>query len=99
MELKALEAEAEQIGDKIVIRFPNISFFNTASTQPSRKVKKPSKSSVIYLPFAGSSKLNIIGYTDDRPVKSGRRFRDNLELSVLRAVGVQRNLEKLGVPP
>ena len=99
VELKALEAEAEQIGDKIVIRFPNISFFNTASTALTEEGEKAIKKfGNIYLPFAGSSKLNIIGYTDDRPVKSGRRFRDNLELSVLRAVSVQRNLENLGIP-
>jgi flagellar motor protein MotB len=97
--LKALNAEAEQIGDKIVIKFPNISFFNTASTELTDSgVDAIDKFGKIFMPFVGQSKLNIIGFSDNRPVKSGYRFKDNLELSVLRAVSVQRNLERMGIP-
>jgi len=99
VELKALDAEAEQIDDKIIIKFPNLSFFDTASTELTKEgIKAIEKFAKVYVPFAGKTKLNIIGFADSRPVKSGRRFKDNLELSVLRAVSVQRDLRRMGVP-
>ena len=48
------------------------------------------------------SKLQILveGHTDDRPVKGGRRYVDNMELSTLRASKVVRYLAESGkVPP
>ena len=82
-----------------MIKFPNLSFFNSASTELTKEGETAiAKFAEIYLPFAGSSKLNIIGFADSRPVKSGRRFKDNLELSVLRAVSVQRDLRRIGIP-
>ncbi len=42
--------------------------------------------------------INIRGFTDDSPVRGGR-FRDNWEISALRAVNVLRYLLELGIEP
>lgn len=43
--------------------------------------------------------INIRGYTDDRMPAAGSRFRDNWEVSSLRAVNVLRLLMEMGIEP
>jgi chemotaxis protein MotB len=43
--------------------------------------------------------INIRGYTDDRLPMAGSRFRDNWEVSSLRAVNVLRVLMEMGIEP
>ncbi|MBN2139395.1 MAG: flagellar motor protein MotB [Desulfovibrionaceae bacterium] len=43
--------------------------------------------------------INIIGYTDDVNPSAGSRFRDNWEISALRAVNVLRFLVEMGIRP
>jgi chemotaxis protein MotB len=43
--------------------------------------------------------INILGYTDDIAPQSGVRFKDNWELSALRAVYVLRELLAMGIEP
>ncbi|SMP78226.1 chemotaxis protein MotB [Desulfonatronum zhilinae] len=43
--------------------------------------------------------INIRGFTDDIPPRSGGRFEDNWEISALRAVNVLRYLMELGIEP
>ena len=43
--------------------------------------------------------INIRGYTDDRVPAAGSRFRDNWEVSSLRAVNVLRLLMQMGIEP
>lgn len=43
--------------------------------------------------------INIRGYTDDVPPRSGSRFNDNWELSALRAVNVLRYFVREGIEP
>lgn len=43
--------------------------------------------------------INIRGYTDDRMPATGSRFRDNWEVSSLRAVNVLRVLMDMGIEP
>lgn len=43
--------------------------------------------------------INIRGFTDDVPPTRGSRFKDNWEISALRAVNVLRYLVQLGVDP
>lgn len=43
--------------------------------------------------------INIRGYTDDQPPPAGSRFRDNWEVSSLRAVNVLRLLMQMGLEP
>ncbi|MFW7379132.1 MAG: OmpA/MotB family protein [Oligoflexus sp.] len=99
IEVKAIGAEMQTINNKIIITFPEVSFFHSASTdltpQGTEVLKKFTET---YLPFAGKNRVNIVGFADPRPVLSQYRFRDNLELSVLRAVSAQRILEQWGIP-
>lgn len=43
--------------------------------------------------------VNIKGYTDDSPIPAGARFKNNWELSALRAVNVLRWLVEHGIDP
>jgi len=43
--------------------------------------------------------INIRGYTDDQPPPGGSRFKDNWEVSSLRAVNVLRLLMQMGIEP
>ncbi len=43
--------------------------------------------------------INIKGFTDTDPPPAGSRFRDNWEVSAMRAVNVLRSLVKLGLSP
>jgi chemotaxis protein MotB len=43
--------------------------------------------------------INIRGYTDDQPPPGGSRFRDNWEVSSMRAVNVLRVLMQMGIEP
>lgn len=43
--------------------------------------------------------INIRGFTDDIPPREGGRFKDNWEISALRAVNVLRYLINLGIEP
>lgn len=93
------EQTMERYGDQLIIDFPGISFFDTAQTELTQKGKSALDAFIeTYRPYAGKSIVNIVGYADKRPVKQHSRFRDNLELSVLRSVSVQRYLQELGVP-
>jgi len=104
--LKALSMKAEKTGiqieksgEKVVISFPDTSFFSSGNTDLTRDGQKELDKFVAkYLPFSGQNRLHIVGYSDKRPVPGGRRYHDNLELSVLRAVAAQRYLQNAGIP-
>ncbi|SMF64286.1 flagellar motor protein MotB [Pseudobacteriovorax antillogorgiicola] len=100
IKLQALQAEAFKMDDRIFIMFPTISFFGSASTKLTKEgFEAIEKFAGVYLPFAGKTRLNIVGFADQRPVMAAKyHFRDNLELSVLRAVSAQRVLAKVGIP-
>ena len=98
-EIKALEAAAAQIGERVYIMFPNVSFFGSASTEITGEGRQVlERFSKVYMPFAGKTVINIVGFADERAVRPIHRFRDNLELSALRAVSAQRVLEGMGIP-
>lgn len=86
-------------GDKVVVEFPNTTFFDLGKVD----VKK---SSVTYLQefakkyvkFAGTSSLSVKAFTDSVPVRGDHRFKDNLELSALRAIAAMRVLQHSGIP-
>ena len=84
----------------VVIEFPDVSFFESGSTSLTRDGQKIlSHFATRYVPYAGTHMLNILGFTDERPLKSRRSgARDNLELSALRAVAAQRHLQHAGIP-
>ncbi len=86
---------------KLMVFFPHLSFFASAQTTLT-----PEGRSVVrgfakqYMKYAGKFKVKVIAYTDSRKVRARyhHRFKDNLELSVLRSVDVMRTLKESGVP-
>jgi chemotaxis protein MotB len=97
--MKDWGADIERIGSRIIVRFPTVSFYETAKTDVT-----PQGRDVLriftqkYIPYAGQFQLIIRSFADQRSVTPGRRFKDNLELSALRAVSAMRELQELGVP-
>lgn len=99
--LKKLEAQVHEVNGRILVEFPQVSFFRSAkiglTPEGKRALRLFTKK---YLPFAGSYTLGIQAFTDQKMVvhKKGRRFKDNLELSALRAIAAMRVLEANGIP-
>ena len=52
-----------------------------------------------FLIKASGERINIKGFTDSDPPGAGSRYRDNWEISSLRAVAVLRYMVSLGMPP
>jgi flagellar motor protein MotB len=88
------------VGDNLVVTFGKISFFDSGSTEVRKETIPFLKLfTEKYLPYAGKYQLSIKGFTDKKPVRKERRnYKDNLELSVLRAVSAMRHLQKAGLP-
>ena len=98
--LSDFKIKVHEVDQNLVVTFGNISFFDSGSTE----VKKDSIEilklfTTKYLPYAGKYQLSIKGFTDRKAVRNVRRsYKDNLELSVLRAVSAMRHLQKAGIP-
>jgi chemotaxis protein MotB len=96
-----LKAKTYRVGNKLIVEFPEISFFDFGAIALTPKGERELKKFVqIYMPYAGNYILGIRAFTDNTKVKSklGLRYQDNLELSALRAVSTMRTLQGLGVP-
>lgn len=97
---RRLGARITKVGAKVVVEFPGISFFDSGTTNLTKVGEaKLQEFAERFMPLAGQHLLTVVGFTDDRPVKSRKSgARDNLELSVLRAVSAQRRLQAGGIP-
>lgn len=97
---KLAEVTTRLTGDKLIVEFPQTSFFNSAEFELTEEGKSIlSKFAKTYQDFTVSNRLIVRGYTDNRPVRGGRyRYQDNLELSSLRAISALRVLNKEGIP-
>jgi chemotaxis protein MotB len=103
IETEKIESNLEVVKlgpDKLAMFFKGESFFDRAEV--SMKKDKEiilSKVSDKLLPYLGKYKIKVQAFTDDRPVRGENpRFKDNIELSALRAVDVMRKLNKFGIP-
>jgi chemotaxis protein MotB len=95
----SLGATVHQIGQKIYIDFPGISFFRSGGTDLTADGQDAlSRFVTEYLPYAGHHVLNVVGFTDERPIRISRVAKDNWELSVLRALAAQRLMRSKGIP-
>lgn len=99
-EMDGLDLKVHPVGENLIITFGKKSFFESGSTKVRPEVVQTLSLFVQkYLPYAGQYQLSIKGFTDKRRVlKLNRKYEDNLELSVLRAVSVMRQFQKLGIP-
>jgi chemotaxis protein MotB len=92
--------KVHEVDQNLVVTFGNISFFDSGSIEVKKDTIEILKLFTSkYLPYAGKYQLSIKGFTDRKPVRKDRRnYKDNLELSVLRAVSAMRHLQKAGIP-
>lgn len=88
-------------GNKLIVEFPKVSFFTTGSFQLTSAGERALEDfGNIFKKFTGQMRLVVRGYTDSRPVKltKWKPYKDNLELSSLRAISALRSLNAAGVP-
>ncbi len=98
---KKFDAKIYQVGQKMIVEFPNTSFFDLGKIELTKSGQVELKKFLEkYMPFAGNYILGIRAYTDNKKVlkKEGLRFSDNLELSALRSVATMRVLQQQGLP-
>jgi flagellar motor protein MotB len=95
-----LAASVHKVGQKLIIEFPKVSFFDLGKVELTKMGKHQLKQFVdLYMPYAGNYIVGIRAYTDNKKVRpGGNRFQDNLELSALRSVATMRALQSLGIP-
>jgi chemotaxis protein MotB len=95
---KILKIQSNIDGEKLVIEFPGISFYDSSSydlTNDGKTALREFAKSIHK--HVGLFKLIVRGYTDIKPVKSGLRYQDNLELSAFRSISAIRYLAKNGL--
>ena len=96
-----LSIKLYQIGGQLIIEFPGVSFFEFGQTEltPSA-LEALNKFSETFKNFEGKFVVGIRAFTDDRPVRWGKlsRYRDNWELSALRAISTMHHLNERGIP-
>lgn len=92
-------AKITKLDDRLLVTFDKMSFFDTAKVEPHKNgeiaLKEFAKN---FLPYAGMYKIGIKAFTDKRPVRNMYRFKDNMELSALRALAALRVLQRAGIP-
>lgn len=89
-------------GQSLIVKFSHISFFKSGEVEMTKEGGQALQEfSNRYLPYAGTYRLSVKGFTDRKKVlqiENRKRFKDNLELSALRAVSAMRVLQKSGIP-
>ncbi len=85
-------------GERILVEFPGVSFFNSASDQLTKNGKTAlSNFSKAIQGHLGAFRLVVRGYTDGKALKQNARYKDNLELSAFRSISAIRFLAKEGM--
>lgn len=83
----------------ITIQVPGDVLFASGQVELTAKGREVIRKLKDFFIKHSDQKINIIGYTDDVPPKKGSRFKDNWEISALRALSVLRYMIKMGIPP
>ncbi len=84
---------------KITIAFPSGVLFPKDGVDLTEEGKARLRALFDFLIKTTGERVNIRGFTDDQPPGPGSRFRDNWEISSLRAVAVLRYMVSLGMTP
>ncbi|WP_457571235.1 OmpA/MotB family protein [Desulfovulcanus sp.] len=98
---KGLKGVVGAILDKgsITLRLPASVLFDSGKVELKPEGKKVLQEMKDFFIRHPDQKVNIRGYTDDLPPRRGSRFKDNWEISALRAINVLRYLISLGIGP
>lgn len=92
-------AKITKFEDRLLITFDTLNFFDSGLTDPNKSGEQMLKAFASkYIPYAGMYKLSIKAFTDKKPVTNKHRYKDNMELSALRALSALRILQKAGIP-
>lgn len=83
----------------ITIRAPGDVLFSSGEVSLTPKGREIIEAMKDFFTQHPDQTINIRGYTDDRMPATGSRFRDNWEVSSLRAVNVLRVLMDMGIEP
>lgn len=83
---------------KITLNMPSGVLFEKDAAELSSKGKALLDTMFDFLIKIPGERVNIRGFTDDQPPSPGSRFRDNWELSAMRAVNVLRYMVAKGMP-
>jgi chemotaxis protein MotB len=84
---------------KIIIALSGDVLFPPGKVTLTPKGKAVLKKLKDFLIMHCNEKINIIGHTDDIPPSPNSRFKDNWEISAMRALNVLRFLASLGINP
>lgn len=91
--------KASAFGSKILIEFPEISFFGLGHIDLSKDGRKQLQEfAAKFEPYAGNYLVAVRAFTDNTPVSGAGRYSDNLELSALRSIAGLRELQTRGIP-
>lgn len=101
MATQGLEKVVSAVLDEgtITLRLPAEALFEPSSERLTPRGADVLKRMLPILIKAREQDIDIRGYTDDSDIPSTARFKDNWELSALRAVNVLRNLLAGGIEP
>lgn len=98
--LNDAKIEVIAVKNNLLVKFSGISFFKSGSVELTVEGAEVLKSfSEKYIPYASVYGMSVRAFTDQRKViQKKNRFKDNLELSALRAISAMRELQKSGIP-
>ncbi len=87
-----------QAGNKLIIEFPGVSFFEAGGIDLTIEGKKALETFAKKAQnFTGQFRYVIRGYTDNKPPGSHPLYKDNLELSAFRSISAIRYLKQSGL--
>jgi chemotaxis protein MotB len=97
---KSMDSKVGAVFDQgiIVLTVPGDILFPRGSENPTPEAEPILRDLLTVFQEQREMNINIKGYTDNAPVPAGARYRDNWELSALRAVNVLRWLVDAGLP-
>jgi chemotaxis protein MotB len=86
--------------ENLIIKFSKVSFFESGEVDLTEQGEQTLNKFVEkFSKYIGAYTISIKAFTDKKKVRSTNpRFKDNLELSALRAVSAMRHIQKQGVP-
>lgn len=100
LNLSNAKIEVVTVKNNLLVKFSGVSFFKSGSVDLTPEGAKVIRDfSEKYIPYASVYGMSVKAFTDQRKViKKKDRFKDNLELSALRAISAMRELQKSGIP-
>ena len=94
----SLKIKSNMEGERILVEFPGVSFFRSGNHILTKEGKEAlTDFSKAINKHLGSFRLIVRGYTDDAPLRTQKKYKDNLELSAFRSISAIRFLHDQGM--